>query len=54
MSFYVPYVQAKYEKLQLRGNLKVIFGLVQIAPNMRGFYSLDPDDVPVEFPQLMR
>ena len=54
MSFYVPDVEAKYKEVQGRGNVKITSGLVQITPNMRSFYTEDPDGVPVEFLQLTR
>jgi catechol 2,3-dioxygenase-like lactoylglutathione lyase family enzyme len=54
MSFYVPDVEAKYKEVQRRGDVKITSGLVQIAPNMRSFYTEDPDGVPVEFLQLTR
>ena len=54
MSFYVQDVEAKYEELLRRGNVKLTSGLVQITPNMRSFYTEDPDGVPVEFLQVMR
>ena len=54
MSFYVQDVEAKYGELQRRGNVKITSGLVQITPNMRSFYTEDPDGVPVEFLQVMR
>jgi hypothetical protein len=34
--------------------VKITSGLVQIAPNLRSFYTEDPDSVPVEFLQLTR
>ena len=54
MSFYVPDVEAKYKEVQGRGDVKITSGLVQITPNMRSFYTEDPDGVPVEFLQLTR
>jgi lactoylglutathione lyase len=49
--FYVPDVEAKYRELKARGDVVITSGLVQIAPNMRSFYTADPDGVPVEFLQ---
>jgi catechol 2,3-dioxygenase-like lactoylglutathione lyase family enzyme len=54
MSFYVTDIEAKYKAVQQRGDVKITSGLVQIAPNMRSFYTEDPDGVPVEFLQLTR
>ena len=54
LCFYVPDVEAKYKAVQRRGDVKITSGLVQIAPNMRSFYTEDPDGVPVEFLQLTR
>lgn len=54
LCFYVPDVEAKYKAVQQRGDVKITSGLVQIAPNMRSFYTEDPDGVPVEFLQLTR
>ena len=52
--FYVPDVEAKYAELQRRGDVKITSGIVPIAPNMRSFYTEDPDGVPVEFLQRTR
>jgi lactoylglutathione lyase len=49
--FYVPDVEAKYAEVQQRGDVRITSGLVQIARNMRSFYTEDPDGVPVEFLQ---
>lgn len=54
MCFYVPDVEAKYRELQQRGDVTITSGLVQIAPNMRSFYTEDPDGVPVEFLQVTK
>jgi catechol 2,3-dioxygenase-like lactoylglutathione lyase family enzyme len=54
ISFYVPDVEAKYADLKRRGDVRITSGLVQIAPNMRSFYTEDPDGVPVEFLQMTR
>jgi len=51
LSFYVPDVEAKYAELKQRDDVKITSGLVQIARNMRSFYTEDPDGVPVEFLQ---
>jgi lactoylglutathione lyase len=52
LCFYVPDVEAKYTEVQRRGGVKITSALVQIARNMRSFYTEDPDGVPVEFLQL--
>jgi catechol 2,3-dioxygenase-like lactoylglutathione lyase family enzyme len=52
LSFYVPDVEAKYAELKRRGDVTITSGLVQIARNMRSFYTEDPDGVPVEFLQI--
>jgi catechol 2,3-dioxygenase-like lactoylglutathione lyase family enzyme len=54
LSFYVPDVEAKYAEVKQRGNVTITSGLVQIARNMRSFYTEDPDGVPVEFLQIMK
>jgi catechol 2,3-dioxygenase-like lactoylglutathione lyase family enzyme len=54
ISLYVPDVEAKYAELQRRGDVKITSGLVQIARNMRSFYTEDPDGVPVEFLQITK
>ena len=54
MCFYVPDVEAKYGELRQRGDVTITSGLVQIAPNMRSFYTEDPDGVPVEFLQVTK
>jgi lactoylglutathione lyase len=51
LCFYVPNVEAKYAELQQRGDVKITSSIVQIAHNMRSFYTEDPDGVPVEFLQ---
>jgi hypothetical protein len=51
LCIYVPDVEAKYKEVQQRGDVTITSGLVQIAPNMRSFYTEDPDGVPVEFLQ---
>jgi catechol 2,3-dioxygenase-like lactoylglutathione lyase family enzyme len=53
LCIYVPDVEAKYAELRQRGDVVITSGLVQIAPNMRSFYTEDPDGVPVEFLQRM-
>lgn len=52
MSLYVPDVAAKYQELKTRGDVTITSDIIQIAPNMRSFYTEDPDGVPVEFLQL--
>ena len=54
LSFYVPDVEAKYAELKKRGDVAITSGLVQIARNMRSFYTEDPDGVPVEFLQITK
>ena len=54
LSFYVPDVEAKYADLKKRGDVTITSGLVQIARNMRSFYTEDPDGVPVEFLQITK
>jgi len=54
LSFYVPDVEAKYADLKKRGDVAITSGLVQIARNMRSFYTEDPDGVPVEFLQITK
>jgi lactoylglutathione lyase len=51
LCIYVPDVEAKLKEVQQRGDVVITSGLVQIAPNMRSFYTEDPDGVPVEFLQ---
>src|SRR5437868_2312859 len=51
LSFYVPDVEAKYAEVKQRGDVTITSGIVQIARNMRSFYTEDPDGVPVEFLQ---
>jgi catechol 2,3-dioxygenase-like lactoylglutathione lyase family enzyme len=54
LSFYVPDVEAKYAELKRRGDVTITSELVQIARNMRSFYTEDPDGVPVEFLQITK
>ena len=54
MSLYVPDVEAKYQELKNRGDVTITSEIIQIAPNMRSFYTEDPDGVPVEFLQLTK
>jgi catechol 2,3-dioxygenase-like lactoylglutathione lyase family enzyme len=54
LSFYVPDVEAKHAELKRRGDVTITSGLVQIARNMRSFYTEDPDGVPVEFLQITK
>lgn len=51
LCIYIPDVEAKLKEVQQRGDVVITSGLVQIAPNMRSFYTEDPDGVPVEFLQ---
>ncbi len=53
LCIYVLDVEAKLKEVQKRGDVVITSGLVQIAPNMRSFYTEDPDGVPVEFLQRM-
>ncbi len=52
ISLYVADVEAKYRQLTSRGDVTITSDIIQIAPNMRSFYTEDPDGVPVEFLQL--
>jgi catechol 2,3-dioxygenase-like lactoylglutathione lyase family enzyme len=52
MCFYVPDVEATYTELKARGDVTITSDVIQIAPNMRSFYTEDPDGVPVEFLQV--
>ena len=52
ISLYVTDVEAKYRQLTSRGDVTITSDIIQIAPNMRSFYTEDPDGVPVEFLQL--
>ena len=54
LSFQVADVEAKYQDLRRRGNVRITSGLVRITPVTRSFYTADPDGVPVEFLQLSR
>lgn len=51
LCIYVSDVEAKFKEVRQRGDVTITSGLVQIAPNMRSFYTEDPDGVPVEFLQ---
>jgi lactoylglutathione lyase len=51
LCIYVPDVEAKFKEVKQRGDVTITSSLVQIAPNMRSFYTEDPDGVPVEFLQ---
>ena len=51
LCIYVSDVEAKYKEVKQQGNVVITSGLVQIMPNMRSFYTEDPDGVPVEFLQ---
>jgi len=51
LCIYIPDVEAKLKEVQQRGDVVITSCLVQIAPNMRSFYTEDPDGVPVEFLQ---
>ncbi len=51
LCIYVADVEAKLKDVQQRGDVTITSGLVQIAANMRSFYTEDPDGVPVEFLQ---
>jgi catechol 2,3-dioxygenase-like lactoylglutathione lyase family enzyme len=53
-SFLVDDVEAKYSELSARGDVQITSEIVQISPNMRSFYTMDPDGVPVEFMELTR
>ena len=48
-SFFVDDVDAKYDELTRRDDVRITSPIVQITPSMRSFYAADPDGVPVEF-----
>jgi len=52
--FYVRDIEAKCAEVKERDDVKITSGIVPIAPNMRSFYTEDPDGVPVEFLQPTR
>ena len=54
MCFYVPNVEEKHQELKNRGDVTITSDIIQIAPNMRSFYTEDPDGVPVEFLQITK
>jgi catechol 2,3-dioxygenase-like lactoylglutathione lyase family enzyme len=54
LCFYVADVEAKYQELERRGDVRITSGLVRITPVTRSFYTADPDGVPVEFLQMNR
>lgn len=52
ISLYVADVEAKYRQLKSRDDVTITSDIIQITPNMRSFYTEDPDGVPVEFLQM--
>jgi predicted enzyme related to lactoylglutathione lyase len=54
ISFYVPDVDAKFAEVQARGDVKITSQPTQMGPSLRGFYTEDPDGVPVEFVQTTK
>lgn len=54
ISFYVPDVDAKYAEIKARGDVKITTPINQMGSQLRGFYTEDPDGLPVEFVQSMK
>ncbi|SRR5579875_2040280 len=54
ISFYVPDVDAKYAEIKARGDVKITTPINQMGKQLRGFYTEDPDGLPVEFVQSMK
>lgn len=54
ISFYVPDVEAKYAEIKGRGDVKITTPINQMGSQLRGFYTEDPDGLPVEFVQSMK
>jgi catechol 2,3-dioxygenase-like lactoylglutathione lyase family enzyme len=54
ISFYVPDVEAKYAEVKARGDVKITSPLTSLGNGLRGFYTEDPDGVPVEFVQTTK
>ena len=48
MSFFVDDVAKAFDECTAMDGVEVVSGLVDIGPNMRSFYTRDPDGVPVE------
>jgi catechol 2,3-dioxygenase-like lactoylglutathione lyase family enzyme len=54
ISFYVPDVEAKYNEVKARGDVKITSPLNSMGSSLRGFYTEDPDGIPVEFVQTTK
>jgi catechol 2,3-dioxygenase-like lactoylglutathione lyase family enzyme len=54
ISFYVPDVDAKYAEIKARGDVKITTPINQMGSQLRGFYTEDPDGLPVEFVQSVK
>jgi catechol 2,3-dioxygenase-like lactoylglutathione lyase family enzyme len=54
ISFYVPDIEAKYAEVKARGDVKITTPINQMGSALRGFYTEDPDGLPVEFVQSMK
>jgi catechol 2,3-dioxygenase-like lactoylglutathione lyase family enzyme len=54
LSVFVDDVEAKYQEVLRRAEIKPVSPIITIQPGMRSFYVQDPDGVPVEFLQLVR
>jgi len=54
ISFYVPDVEAKYAQVKARGDVKITSPLTTMGSSLRGFYTEDPDGIPVEFVQTTK
>ncbi len=54
ISLYVPDVEAKYAEVKARGDVKIPSPLTSLGNGLRGFYTEDPDGVPVEFVQTTK
>jgi hypothetical protein len=50
----VPDVDAKYAEVKARGDVKITTPINQMGSALRGFYTEDPDGLPVEFVQSMK
>lgn len=51
LCFYVADANATYDRIVARGDVRVTSHVVQVAPTMLSFYTVDPTGVPVEFLQ---
>lgn len=54
ISFFVPDVEAKYAEVKARGDVKITSPLRSLGSGLRGFYTEDPDGIPVEFVQTTK